>query len=300
MTGKSLRKKEGFEGQKLIVLPRKIVSDFLERDPITRQAYITDIGYYPKARFHYMTRSGGIAQHILIYCVEGAGWVELDGQRIDIAPSEYIIIPAGKAHKYATSIEDPWTIYWLHFGGEIATYVTDLILQQTGPGKRRLIYDEHRFKLFEEIYTHLEKGYGIANLHYVHMIFYHFLSSLLYEDKFTQSGRKQEPDAIDQVMEFMRKKSQSLLSLKEMADITGLSVSHFSTLFRKRTGHAPLEYFNHLKIQKACQYLLFTQMTIKEIAVALGIEDPYYFSRMFSKWMGCPPKEYRSSNGEKA
>jgi AraC family transcriptional regulator of arabinose operon len=50
---KSPRKREGFEGQRLIVIPKKIVSEFLVKDPVTRQIYITDIGFYPKAMFHY-------------------------------------------------------------------------------------------------------------------------------------------------------------------------------------------------------------------------------------------------------
>ncbi|HVS95503.1 MAG TPA: helix-turn-helix transcriptional regulator, partial [Puia sp.] len=55
----------------------------------------------------------------------------------------------------------------------------------------------------------------------------------------------------------------------------------------------PIEYFNHLKIQKACQYLLHTELRIKEIACKLGFEDPFYFSRMFHKLMGMSPNQYR-------
>jgi AraC-like DNA-binding protein len=64
-------------------------------------------------------------------------------------------------------------------------------------------------------------------------------------------------------------------------------------LFKQKTGFAPMEYFNQLKVQKACQYLLFTDLRIKEIAEQLGMEDPYYFSRMFKGVMGLSPKEYR-------
>jgi AraC-like DNA-binding protein len=75
-----------------------------------------------------------------------------------------------------------------------------------------------------------------------------------------------------------------------------LSVSHFSVVFRARTGYSPIEYFNHLKVQKACQYLVFTGMSVKETAFTLGIEDQYYFSRMFSRLMGISPAVYRKRN----
>ena len=58
--------------------------------------------------------------------------------------------------------------------------------------------------------------------------------------------------------------------------------------------HRDYKYFNHLKVQKACQYLLFTDLRIKEIADKLGIEDQYYFSRMFAKLMGMSPVAYRT------
>jgi AraC-like DNA-binding protein len=53
-------------------------------------------------------------------------------------------------------------------------------------------------------------------------------------------------------------------------------------------------YFNHLKMQRACQLLQFTGLRIKEIAAEFGFEDPYYFSRLFTKTMGVSPTDYRN------
>ena len=296
MKNKSLRKREGFDGQHLIVLPKKIAADFLTKDPVTRQVYITDIGYYPKARFHYAERPAGISQHIIIYCIEGKGWIEINKKRIEISPSQFIAIPANTPHKYGAGEEEPWTIYWVHFKGEIAAYIIQLILQNSENYKPNLSYDENRIKLFETVYSNLEKGYGWDTLRYVNMIFTHFLSSLIYEAKFSDEEQGIETGIIAQTIELMQKKINTVLTLKEFARFANLSVSHFSAVFRKNTGYSPIEYFNHLKIQKACQYLTFTNMPIKEMAISLGIEDPYYFSRMFTKLMGISPRQYRKKN----
>ena len=290
------RKRQGFEGQRLIVLPKKITTDFLTRDPVTKQIYITDIGYYPKAKFHYVDRPAGVSQHIIIYNVEGSGWVGIDKKRTTLSASQFIVIPANTPHKYASNENDPWTIYWLHFRGDLATYIVDLILQNTRNYKPDLAFSENRIKLFEDIYSGLEKGYGSDNLRYVNMIFYHFLSSLLYEEKFSSSEKRKEGDFIADTIELMQKKTHTVISLQELARFAKLSVSHFSAVFRERTGYSPIEYFNHLKIQKACQYLLITGMTVKETAASLGIDDQYYFSRMFTKLMGHSPVEYRKRN----
>lgn len=293
---KALRKRQGFEGQQLIVLPKKIIADFLTKDPITRQVYITDIGYYPKAHGHYVERPAGVGQHIIIYCVEGKGRIEINRKKIDIMPSQFIAIPANTPHKYAASEKDPWTIYWIHFKGEISAHIIDLLLQDSKNYKPELSYNENRIKLFQEICFNLEKGYSADNLRYVNMIFYHFLSSLLYEEKFNYVENKKEDDIVAATIELMQKKIHTVFSLSEFARLARLSVSHFSAVFRKKTGYAPIEYYNHLKIQKACQYLLLSNMTIKEMAVSLGVDDQYYFSRMFSKLMGISPTEYRKRN----
>jgi AraC-like DNA-binding protein len=290
------RKRQGFEGQKLIVLPKQIVSSFLMRDGVTRQIYITDIGYYPKAKFHYVERPNGVGQFIIIYCVEGRGWVEINKKRLEVSPSQFITIPANTPHKYGANEQEPWTIYWVHFKGETSSYIVDLIGQQSKKLQPHISYNENRIKLFEEIYSNLEKGYSRDNLRYVNMIFYHFLSSLLYEDRFNHRENKKEKDVVDLTIELMQKKIDVVISLQELADFANRSVSHFSAIFRERTGYPPIEYFNHLKIQQSCQYLLFTNMTIKAIAGNLGVDDPYYFSRMFSRLMGMSPDQYRKKN----
>lgn len=296
MKEKALRKRQGFAGQQLIVLPKKIITDFLTKDPITRQVYITDIGYYPKAHFHYVERSAGIGQHILIYCVEGKGWIDIHKKKLDIGPSQFITIPAHTPHRYSASEKDPWTIYWIHFKGDISAHIVDLVLQNAKNFQPQVTYSENRIRLFREIYANLEKGYSADNLRYVNMIFYHFLSSLLYDDKFNYIENKNEPDILAETIALMQQKVHEVLSLNELAAVAKLSVSHFSAVFRKKTGYAPIEYFNHLKVQKACQYLLLSAMPVKQIAASLGMDDPYYFSRMFTKLMGASPTDYRRRN----
>jgi AraC-like DNA-binding protein len=296
MKNKGTRKREGFEGQRLIVLPKKVIADFLTRDLVTRQIYITDIGYYPKAEFHYAERPAGISQHIIIYCIEGSGWLEINKKRIDVNPSEFIIIPANTPHRYGASNNKPWTIYWVHFKGELAAYITELILNNSENYKPNLSYNDQRIKLFEDIYHNLEKGYSGDALRYVNMIFSHFLSSLIYEEKFGDTDQNNDKNVVALSVDLMQKKIHAVIKLSEFASFANLSVSHFSAIFKGKTGYSPIEYFNHLKIQKACQYLSFTDMPVKELAMNLGIEDQYYFSRMFTKLMGVSPTEYRKRN----
>lgn len=107
----ALRKKDGFKGQRLIVIPESIRRILIE-NPITNSLYLSDIGYYPKASMHYCERRRGTPEDILIYCVDGEGWIEADNRSFHLTANQFFIIPAGMPHKYGADNANPWSIFW--------------------------------------------------------------------------------------------------------------------------------------------------------------------------------------------
>ncbi|SHG55879.1 AraC family transcriptional regulator [Pedobacter caeni] len=289
-----IKKKEGFNGQKAIVLPRSILIKTCISNPLLSGIYLTDIGFYPKAKFHYRERDQGLDQYILIYCIDGKGEAKIGDTSYSLIAGNFIVIPADQSHSYASDKNNPWTIYWAHFKGHLVKPLITLMAKRQKGYKGFVQFNESRIKLFEDIYLNLERGYSTDNLCYVNLSFSHFLSSFIFDEKFNYSSRKQMINPIDVAIEFMQKNLHSTFTLEEVAKAVNLSPSHFSALFKEQTGFAPIKYFNHIKIQKACQYLQFTDLRIKEIAATLGIDDQYYFSRMFSKIMGVSPQDYKS------
>jgi Transcriptional regulator containing an amidase domain and an AraC-type DNA-binding HTH domain len=288
-----LKKKEGFRGQKSIVLPRKIITEFCNSNSIANGMYITDIGYYPKAQYHFRKRPHGSEQHILIYCVEGRGHTQILKNKYDLQPGSFVIIPAGSSHSYAASETESWTIYWIHFTGPLSGKMVYTMIQKMNGYHSTVEFKQKRIDLFDDMYACLERGYGNDNLCYANMCLFHFISSFVYDDQFNLSQKVHAADPVEMSISFMQQHIASLLSLEAIARSVNFSTSHYSALFRKKTGYAPIEYFNHLKIQRACQYLHFTDLRVKEIADKLGFDDPYYFSRLFSKLMGMSPNQYR-------
>lgn len=287
----NIQKKEGFPGEKAIVIPETILQHQCSRQPVSSHLYVTDIGYYPKAQYHYRERLQGSDQHILLYCTEGNGTVTIRQTEYMLAAGECIIIPRHLPHTYAASDKQPWTIYWLHFKGKAAD---DIVIQfvQRSYYKVSVNPRTKSLELFDEIYYQLARGYGSDTLAYANMCLWHFLGTLLLNSQLPGRPVNSQGPA-DKVIDFFSSHIDKALSLEEIAAEAGLSPAHFSVVFKKKTGFSPIEYFNHLKIQKACQYLLFTEMLIKEIASEVGIADPYYFSRLFTRIMGISPNKYR-------
>ncbi len=288
----AIRKREGFEGQRAIVLPKKILEMCGYTLPIN-SLYLTDIGFYPRAQFHYRERPSGISAHILIYCLEGKGWVELPSGNVNINPNEVLIIPAEMPHKYGADDKNPWTIYWAHFKGLQSAYFVSLLTKQFKSFVNDNIFLEERIKIFDMIYRSLESGYSLDNLFFASTSFQYFLTTLTFSDKFASAQHVVEKDVVDLSIEYMQDHLDTPIKLEALAASVNLSLSHYSNIFKRKTGYSPIIYFNHLKIQHACQYLQFTSLRINEISSKLGIEDPYYFSRLFTKVMGLSPVEYR-------
>jgi signal transduction histidine kinase/AraC-like DNA-binding protein len=86
------------------------------------------------------------------------------------------------------------------------------------------------------------------------------------------------------------------ITREEIADVLGVSPSYVSRIFRRHTGMALWDYVNSFRIARARELLEHSDMTITEIAFATGYNEPAYFSRMFRKVTGKPPKHYRSLN----
>ncbi len=81
-----------------------------------------------------------------------------------------------------------------------------------------------------------------------------------------------------------------------LAKLEGLSNSRYITLFSKETGKTPSEYILELRLQRACDLLLSTDIGIGPIGASSGYKDQYFFSKIFKKHIGVSPQEYRKAN----
>ena len=286
-------KKEGFKNQRAIVLPQTI-REILSSNEFTKSLYITDIGYYPAAAGHYITRQNGSNEHILIHCVDGKGTVKVEGSSWMLKEREFIIIEAGKAHSYFASKDSPWSIYWIHFCGEKSLLFKDIYNKKIGIDDSSESRMPERIILFEEIYRNLEFGYSSENLEYTSACLWHYLASFRYIQQFRAINRHKDSDFVLKAIVFMKSRISSVLSLDEIAAEVNYSPSHFGQKFKQQTGFTPLDYFNQLKIQSACQELDFSDKRIKEIAADLGFFDQYHFSKVFLKHMGQSPSQYKN------
>ena len=286
--------KEGFKGERFATLPEGILQEY-SRNPLVRNLYIRKMGFFPHVKYHYVQKEKGCDYAMLIYCTGGKGWYTIGGKTHEINENQYIILPSRVPYSFGAHDEDPWTIYWLHFRGRVSRYFLPAYPnpQPIQPNEHSRLQD--RLQLFEEIYRSFSMGYIREYMLYASMSLYHFLASFTCLEQYrTSNSRNEKPISFSaKVIHYMQENIQHNLTLYQLASEFKYSPSHFSALFQKETGDSPINYFLHLKIQKACQYLELTDFKLNEIAELLGFEGGAYFSRLFSKIIGSSPSSYR-------
>lgn len=90
----------------------------------------------------------------------------------------------------------------------------------------------------------------------------------------------------------------SNLSSAFLANEFAFSQRNFSRTVKEITGMDTTHYIRTMRLEKACDLLRSTSMSINDVSMKTGFESSNYFCRVFKKEMGMTPGEYRNSNME--
>lgn len=276
-------------------------SDIIERESkneILSNLLLTWTGCYTKA-FGHIVKSRQLQDHVIIYCVDGHGWLELEGKRWLIKKGDIFVCPPDIVHSYGANDDLPWTKYWMHFRGRNAnSYMKMLGLTADSP----ILHIGENVKIMswlQDIFNILKTGYTQSNLlcasSYLNNIL-SYINSLA----MNKGLNKTEDMNAEKIITYMLENINVNLSLEQLSHYVSLSKYHFVRLFKEKTGYTPVDYFIRLKIQKACELLEVSTNKANSISAALGFSSPYYFSITFKRIVGKSPQHYRDMHQYKS
>ena len=248
-------------------------------------------GWYVKAQGHSWHRNN-THEGVYIYCTAGKGFYRCEGREFQVGPGDLLYCSPFTDHAYGADDRDPWTIYWIHVvGSEIAMYSS--LLGFTND--RSVIHVGNRpraVSMFETVFQFLKPPLGEAQMALLGAAGRLLLASMAVEDG-KPASCETIAVGIQRVMESMETKVDAQASIDDWVKLFGGSRSHFQRQFKRVTGKTPYDYFLHLKIHKACSYLVGSSLRVGEIAFRLGFADPLYFSRLFHRFTGHSARDYR-------
>lgn len=273
-----------------IEVPPAVVASACRSQPLLRGLLAAGAGYGAYRRRFQSPRGGGL---LLLYCIRGRGWCEMDRRLHPICRGDLLVLPLDRTLRCGARGSPPWTFYWVRAVGTLVPdYAQALATSPTQP-VRHLGEELQITRLFGEVLDALRSGSSFTRLLRAAGALAHLLS-LLIEKPTPRSPA--ESDTVKKVAEaiiYMSDHLQERLRVAALARLAGLSAGYFGGLFKAQTGCSPREYLQLLRMHRACQMLRQTHLSIKEIAARLGYQDPFHFSRQFKAFEGFSPSQYR-------
>ncbi len=162
--------------------------------------------------------------------------------------------------------------------------------------KNKAKFDTER--THETIHT---KYYSINHLSGIDLyeVAYSILSVILQLNKSEQkitadTSSSKNNEMIKKIIIYINGNYGSHIYLKDLAAMAYMSEDNFGKSFKSATGSSPIEYLTSVRVKKAAEMITSTpDKTIMDILVKCGFNHPSYFSRMFKKYMGCTPSEFK-------
>lgn len=205
-------------------------------------------------------------------------------ETVHIQPGRCYLFPANEPFRMLS--EGGFTHDWLHFK-------SDLLERQ--PRFHRILsvpVDSETDDIWKEFLKNAAKG-SFKNLFLAHQCVRRILLPFLLQDSNWKPSRKNE--SFEKVLSYIKAHYQEPLFTPQLAELMNMDRNTFSQAFRKEFGVSPREYLTNTRIAKAKELLLSTTWTVKEIAFQCGFRDDLFFYRIFRKYIGQSPIQYRKN-----
>jgi AraC family transcriptional regulator len=100
---------------------------------------------------------------------------------------------------------------------------------------------------------------------------------------------------LNRVLEYINANLNDKLELGVLAEVVGLNLYHFARAFKQSTGETPHQYVLRRRIERAKEFLRYSQLPVIEASARTGFVDQSHFSKVFRRIVGVAPSEYRNS-----
>lgn len=248
--------------------------------------------HHPPGHFYSWKAGRVLGEHALVYVTHGHGEFEsIPTGRLDLNAGDAVVLFPGVWHRYRPRVDSGWGIYWVHFSGPIARELVQRRLLSPPHAVIRCGLDDMLVEAFRGLLDAIRNdraGAGpLATAKTMELL-----------ARVTAATRpSQTPSRLKQIVRrarlLLEEQPGAMPVIDDMIQGFDVSRAHFFRAFRRETGQTPYSYHLQLCIRRAGDMLRNSDLSVKDIAAALGFQNPYHFSKLFKKKTGISPRPYR-------
>ncbi|MDF2503531.1 AraC family transcriptional regulator [Clostridium sp.] len=240
-----------------------------------------------------------VRDHYLIHFIlEGKGTFRVKDKEYRLERNQGFLICPDIITYYEADKNEPWVYTWVGFKGiKAKNYLKLANLDEDNP-----IFQCEGEDLVKNCFEGMRKASVLKNGKELRLqgLLSIFLSELIEkspDSKIIDSNYKEL--YIKKTLDFIETNFSRNITVPEMAKNIGLNKNYFSNFFKENIGISPQQYLIQFRMNKACELMKNSTLTISDISRSVGYNDPLGFSKIFKKAMGISPKAYRESHFER-
>ena len=230
----------------------------------------------------------------LLYIAEGKGYFYFNGSKKHtiVEKGNMILFRPKEPQVYNYYVEDKTEVYWVHFNGwKVEEYLERYEL----PNKENVIYTGLSPD-YPWIYNQIIRELQLQRENYEEMISLYMHHIFITINRYIVEGRQIKNDTINDIeraVHYFNENFSKPISIEQYASEHLMSANWFIHSFKNIMKVPPMQYVVNLRINAAKGYLEKSNKNISEIANAVGYDNALYFSRLFKKYTGYSPSEYK-------
>jgi len=250
---------------------------------------------HPSGYFFTWEKGRVLQEYQINYITQGSGIFETREGQFQVVPGSILILRPGMWHRYRPDPTTGWNEHYLGFNGEFCAHLFHEGFFASGKPVLYIGFQEYILKLFFEIIQQIkDEKTGHQQVGASKTIL--MLSEILSVIRNQEFAGKTIERTIRKACLYFRENLNTNVNIEKLAAELNVGYSYFRQMFRKYTGISPTQYHLSLRIQKAKDLLISTNQSFKEIAIDLGFESYFYFSRIFKDKTGKSPLEFRKEH----
>lgn len=250
---------------------------------------------HPSGYFFTWEKGRVLQEYQINYITEGSGIFETSTDQFQVVPGSMLILRPGMWHRYKPDPNTGWNEHYIGFNGDFCSHLFNEAFFQSGKPVLYVGFQENLLKLFLEIIQLVkDEKTGHQQVAAANTIL--ILSKILSVVRNQEFAGKSIERTIRKACLYFRENLNTNVNIEGLANELNVGYSYFRQMFRKYTGIPPTQYHLSLRIQKAKDLLVSTDQSFKEIAIDLGFESYFYFSRIFKDKTGKSPMEFRKEH----
>lgn len=238
---------------------------------------------------NHIVRTGGFPNNQILYCTKGSGTLIADGQRIAIPPRTAFFLPSDHPHEYYPE-EDIWDVHWVVPSG----FAHEEILKHLGLTGLR-VFALKEINALEHIFRKMHEALradSVFGNYRASGYLYEFLME--FYGLISEKGTTATPNpALSRAVDYINFNYARRISMDQLCAASGVTKQHLCMLFRTTLGVRPTEHITKRRIQAAKELLVSSKKNTEEIALATGFCSSSYFCKMFRRYEGMTPQEFK-------